>query len=219
MTEETKKRPRRSSSVASYDEKKLRANQELVAIKAAVPLKKRKKEEEPEYVVEAIVDKRVEGSGRYKDTQYLVRWEGFGEADDTWESIKNLANVLAKVDKFESVLRAKERKEKLQGAKGKKEEAKKQKAAQKEATKKIVKEKKEKVKKMKEAKKSVAKKEPKKSPAKKARTEKPKCKWLPGLRLCCHAPASCQVHALRRWCSRSGGDRRGGRQCAPSDNY
>ena len=59
------------------------------------------KQDPPEYVVEAIVGKRREGLGKKKGTKYLIRWEGYGEADDTWESTDNLANALEKVDKYE----------------------------------------------------------------------------------------------------------------------
>ena len=41
-----------------------------------------------EFAVEEILDVRT----RRKQTQYLIRWEGCGPSDDTWEPSKNLTN-------------------------------------------------------------------------------------------------------------------------------
>ena len=52
---------------------------------------------EQEYEVEKIVDKKVSKGV----TKYLVKWVGWGDADNTWEPIENLQNVLTLVEEFE----------------------------------------------------------------------------------------------------------------------
>jgi hypothetical protein len=50
--------------------------------------------EENRYKVEQLLDKRVERVGRKDIVKYLVRWEGYGPEDDTWEPISHIDSDL-----------------------------------------------------------------------------------------------------------------------------
>ena len=66
-----------------------------------------------EYEVETILDMRK----RRNRTEYLVHWKGYGEADRTWEPIKNLGNARNLIKEFHEQ-RSKRRGAKLRGEKG-----------------------------------------------------------------------------------------------------
>ena len=64
-----------------------------------------KEEQEEDYEVEKILEKRVVKKGKI---EYLVKWKNFEEpADYTWEPTNNLEAVRDLVDKFEKDLEAK----------------------------------------------------------------------------------------------------------------
>ena len=53
---------------------------------------------EEEYEVDHIRDSKMVG----RTLKYLVRWKGYGEGEDTWEPLSNLANSPQVVDEFHS---------------------------------------------------------------------------------------------------------------------
>ena len=60
-------------------------------------------EEEEEYVVEKIVDKRVSKSGK---TEYFLKWKGYGDEDNTWEP-KEIVSCKDMIADFEKKLKEK----------------------------------------------------------------------------------------------------------------
>ncbi|OQV19026.1 Multidrug resistance-associated protein 1 [Hypsibius exemplaris] len=72
------KRPTKkaAASVESADEQFFVEDVEILAEPAAA-------EEDPNYEVQAILEKRFQGVGRRKTVQYLIKWVGY--ADPTWE--------------------------------------------------------------------------------------------------------------------------------------
>jgi hypothetical protein len=67
-------------------------------------------DDDAEYEVENIVDMRKEKGAQ---PEYRIRWKGYGEADDTWEPMSNLSDMLrTKAACFEKTLLAKQQKEK-----------------------------------------------------------------------------------------------------------
>lgn len=50
------------------------------------------------FEVEKIISKKIDKKGR---KLYLVKWKGYGQADNTWEPISNLETVPDLIDEFE----------------------------------------------------------------------------------------------------------------------
>ena len=46
----------------------------------------------PEFEVEDILDVRVINRGRHRRQDFLVKWQGYGIFDSTWEPESNLTN-------------------------------------------------------------------------------------------------------------------------------
>lgn len=62
-----------------------------------------------EYIVEAILDKRINSRGL---PEYLIKWEDYPEEDSTWEPAENVQAVKSLMDLFEKNLAKKEKEQK-----------------------------------------------------------------------------------------------------------
>ncbi|XP_074645459.1 uncharacterized protein LOC141901849 [Tubulanus polymorphus] len=51
---------------------------------------------EDQFEVEKVLDQRKRG----RFYEYLIRWKGLGEEDDTWEPVRHLKNSMEEVDKY-----------------------------------------------------------------------------------------------------------------------
>ena len=56
---------------------------------------------ENEYEVERIIDRRTIRTGRKAKRQYLIKWRGYPEYENTWENLENLQNCKELVQDFE----------------------------------------------------------------------------------------------------------------------
>ncbi|KKZ66976.1 hypothetical protein EMCG_07334, partial [[Emmonsia] crescens] len=58
-------------------------------------------EEETEYLVEEILDKRI----HYNKVQYLVKWEGYPSSENSWEPLWHLDNAEEEIEGYEAANR------------------------------------------------------------------------------------------------------------------
>jgi hypothetical protein len=54
-----------------------------------------------EWVAEKVIAKRTTNKGEDSHTEYLVKWVGYPDHDNTWEPTANLANAQDAVKAFE----------------------------------------------------------------------------------------------------------------------
>jgi len=51
-------------------------------------------EDDDQYYVEMLLDKRVRKAGRHTHVEYLVRWKDYGPQDDSWVVASNIEDSL-----------------------------------------------------------------------------------------------------------------------------
>jgi hypothetical protein len=52
-------------------------------------------DDEEEFEIDRILEKKVAGKGRHRKTLYLVKWKGYPDSDNTWEPYINLKDTAA----------------------------------------------------------------------------------------------------------------------------
>ena len=60
------------------------------------------------WLVEQILEKKVQGGKAY----YLVKWQGYGKEEATWEPLENVMYVKDMVDSYEEKLKKDKEKDK-----------------------------------------------------------------------------------------------------------
>jgi RNase H-like domain found in reverse transcriptase/Reverse transcriptase (RNA-dependent DNA polymerase)/Integrase zinc binding domain/Chromo (CHRromatin Organisation MOdifier) domain/Retroviral aspartyl protease len=58
-------------------------------------------DDDPEYEVDCVLDKRTRGSGRKEIIEYLVKWKGYPDHDINWQPSTNLANAQTAIRDYE----------------------------------------------------------------------------------------------------------------------
>jgi hypothetical protein len=59
------------------------------------------------FVVEKLLGERYHGSGSRRRKQYLVRWEGYSDAENTWEDVDSILDDDL-IDEYRRMKRAKQ---------------------------------------------------------------------------------------------------------------
>ena len=54
-----------------------------------------------EYEVERIIDRRVRRYGRNERVEYLIKWKGYDNYENTWEPLSNLTGAAELVEAFD----------------------------------------------------------------------------------------------------------------------
>ena len=62
-------------------------------------------EDDLEYEVEAILDKRFRPGRRHKLAEYLIKWRGYGHEHNSWEPVSHLDHCAELLQEFELRLR------------------------------------------------------------------------------------------------------------------
>ena len=63
---------------------------------------KRRKKQSVDYEVEKVLDSRPDEKSLTGEKQYLVKWKGYGDDENTWEPARNLNHAADAIADFES---------------------------------------------------------------------------------------------------------------------